>query len=330
MPCARLSPMDLFYEANWFFNESSRLYWYNELIVKQLAMPRINRFGILMTSCHPNETNVCEDLINYRLQNDDINSTLYNPSSLIGDVGNLELSNKCRICLEENYTETIHDIHVAWNVTLTLLDRELNRSENNDPNIKADIGSYIQLKQTQYYVRELIKKNITKNDIDEFHYYYTIRSLYASLGYPTYMSNYKRLEELFTSCIAFGALMGFTHCPSINTSKEEAIQALKNHADHTYSSITTGGVPYPMYGAPGDGTTYLLTGNEPVSGSGVNMSGTITSTLIYFDFSNYNISSDNNTVSNSTWNPPYYSTDGFINFSSPQWKSMILTNPMFA
>lgn len=332
MPCARLSPMDLWYEARWFFTETDRLYWYNELIIKQLAMPRINRFGVLFLSCNVNETTVCQDLINYRYGDGDPNSTTsYNPSALIKDVGNLEMSDPCRICLEDNYTKAIDDLYNAWNTTLTILDRELNRTALNDGTLLFNMKDYLQLKQLQKSISDLIVKNFTKNDIEEFYYYYTIRDLYAKLGWPTYMANYGRLNELFTSCIGFGAALGFTYCPPINTSKDEAIQALYNHADHTFSSIVTSGVPYPMYGAPGDGTTYLLMGNEPVSGSGVNMSANLTSVYDYFDIKNYNVSDGaNNTFSNTSWFPPFYTSDGFINLTAPEFDHMILHNPMFS
>jgi hypothetical protein len=51
MPCSRLSPLDFFQEAKWFFNESSRRLWYHEFIQKQLVRPRLPRFAILMQQC---------------------------------------------------------------------------------------------------------------------------------------------------------------------------------------------------------------------------------------------------------------------------------------
>jgi hypothetical protein len=84
MPCARLSPLDYFQEARWFFdnthnndrgdedetnndndNQLYRTTWYDELLLKQLVAPRLPRFGILMMpQCA--ET-ACRDIIAFRL-----------------------------------------------------------------------------------------------------------------------------------------------------------------------------------------------------------------------------------------------------------------------
>jgi hypothetical protein len=98
-PCARLTPLDLFQEARWFFDyndngnndnddtKSSRrdLYrrtWYNDLIQKKLVRPRIPRFGVLTELCPVQ----CEDLLKYRLTP---TSAGFSPFALFADIGNL-------------------------------------------------------------------------------------------------------------------------------------------------------------------------------------------------------------------------------------------------
>lgn len=99
-PCLRLSPMDLFQEARWFFDYNGpesvpaheyvpapkqdlyRRTWYNELIRKLLVAPRIPRFGVMTTVCAP----ACQFVLGYRLTPD---SPGYSPFSLFADIGNL-------------------------------------------------------------------------------------------------------------------------------------------------------------------------------------------------------------------------------------------------
>jgi hypothetical protein len=84
MPCARLSPLDYFQEARWFFDTSNnrgdgdendnnnpdenqlyRTTWYDELLLKQLVAPRLPRFGILMMEVCA--ATACRDIIDLRV-----------------------------------------------------------------------------------------------------------------------------------------------------------------------------------------------------------------------------------------------------------------------
>ncbi len=67
-------------------------------------------------------------------------------------------------------------------------------------------------------------------------------------------------------------------CPP-STTEEEAKEALRNHADHTFSSSVTSGNPLPYWGDDGEG--YLLQGTSPVGGSGINLGGDVETDPIY-------------------------------------------------
>jgi len=94
-PCARLSPMDLFQEANWFMDftgaqsynndtvpaENQDLYrrtWYKDLIQEKLVQPRIPRFGVMTTVC----AGQCLSVLGFRIAQD-------NRFALFADIGNL-------------------------------------------------------------------------------------------------------------------------------------------------------------------------------------------------------------------------------------------------
>lgn len=65
--CLRLSPMDLFKEAQWYFDEEDRATWYDKLLFDEIAKPVIGRFGIMETYCAS-----CAALIDQRTQENDI------------------------------------------------------------------------------------------------------------------------------------------------------------------------------------------------------------------------------------------------------------------
>ena len=100
-PCARLSPMDLFQEAQWFMDYTGpdstsddtnvpaskqdlyRRTWYNEFIQPILVHPRVPRFGILEKYCKDNH---CAKVWDYRTNPA---SEGYSPFTLFSDVGDL-------------------------------------------------------------------------------------------------------------------------------------------------------------------------------------------------------------------------------------------------
>jgi hypothetical protein len=46
-PCVRLSPIDYFQEAGWFFDEVDRISWYENVYQELVVAPRLGRFGAL-------------------------------------------------------------------------------------------------------------------------------------------------------------------------------------------------------------------------------------------------------------------------------------------
>jgi hypothetical protein len=98
-PCARLSPMDLFQEGRWFFDETDRVTWYQDIIRKVLVKPRLPRFGIMQTSCAgPAE---CQNVLRLRNDPDYAEEQGYprefaQPLGLFADIGNMELNDPVR------------------------------------------------------------------------------------------------------------------------------------------------------------------------------------------------------------------------------------------
>ena len=108
-------------------------------------------------------------------------------------------------------------------------------------------------------------------------------------------------------------------CPT-NVTLAEATAALTKHADNTFSSINTAGFPLPLFDK-GDGTGYLFNGNEPIGGSGIDMSGTLLSSTVYFDLSNYG---------KPNWSPLYSGgQNGTVDVNSAVFKGYVMTDPVF-
>jgi hypothetical protein len=103
-PCARLSPMDLFREANWFMDYKGpdsisedpyipapkqdlyRRTWYHEIVRKQLIKPLLPRVNILLSQCIME----CFAMVEFR-----VNSST--PLALLSDLVNL-------VCLWSDFT----------------------------------------------------------------------------------------------------------------------------------------------------------------------------------------------------------------------------------
>lgn len=108
-------------------------------------------------------------------------------------------------------------------------------------------------------------------------------------------------------------------CPT-NVTLPEANAALTNHADNTFSSINTAGFPFP-WSDKGDGTGYLFNGNEPIGGSGIDMSGTLLSATAYFDLSNFGTSN---------WSPLYNGgQNGTVDVNGAAFQGYVMTDPVF-
>lgn len=144
------------------------------------------------------------------------------------------------------------------------------------------------------------------------------------MGASAYQGGYNQLvtpETLPFDCSA-------VPCPPFNITLEDATTALLNHADNTFSSVTTAGSPFPFW-SEADGTGAMFAGTNPVGGSGVDMSAPTLSAAAYFDMGNYYTNRDG-------WSPMYAvngsADDGFADplTADALWQGMVETNPVYA
>jgi hypothetical protein len=141
------------------------------------------------------------------------------------------------------------------------------------------------------------------------------RGLYAQLGVGSYLAGYQQLRGFLESCNETAGLV----CPPTTATPVDAQQALLNHADNVFSSVTTAGSPLPMW-SKGDGTGNLFEGTSPVGGSGIDMSANLFSLVAYLDLNNYG--------STTAWSPLY--TNGYADPVTPDgnWASLVEPNPV--
>lgn len=141
-----------------------------------------------------------------------------------------------------------------------------------------------------------LASSITADDIVEFHYYFTARYVYGSLGAPELLNLYSGLSEYVGLCNQYGPLIALT-CPPESLSLEDATEIMWSHADADFSSVNTGGLPLPLWDKE-DGTGVLFKGSSPVGGSGIDMSGSFTSIDAYLSnvANNENITADPSSV----------------------------------
>lgn len=309
-PCLRASPMDFFREARWTFNEETDLYrktWYNELIRKELLKPRLPRFGVLQNNCAAQ----CADLLAHRL------GPGGEPLLLFSDVGSLDMSDPCRICIETGYEATITQFKSLIPGLLLATANEISKTiaaQNLTTTQKIELGTMAKT------LVDLNEKPITTEQIEEFYYYYVARSVYSALGAPAYLATYysPAIQGPLETCAEYGALLGLP-CPPLNITAQDAAMALANHADANFSSVTTAGAPMPFWDKA-DGTGSLLAGNSPVGGSGVDMSGNITLLVGYLDLFNYGQPS---------WSPAY-GANNTIEAYGDFWNAHIAKNPIIS
>ena len=154
-----------------------------------------------------------------------------------------------------------------------------------------------------------IADNLTTKEVLDFHYYYTARTLYGDLGAPFLLEIYAdpNLGSFLSFCDGFGFVVDLLglQCPPLEFTEEEARQAMFNHADADFSSVTTAGAPLPFWGAS-EGKGALFEGSAPVGGSGLDMSAELNSLETYL------ATHDNVNVSSSDWveqvgKNPYFS-----------------------
>jgi hypothetical protein len=266
-PCLRLSPMDLFQEARWTFTLPDQIAWYRSIVQDTLVAPRLARFGSLTTTC----AIPCAEVVGFRFASG-------NPLALFADVGNLEYNDVCKICLEGSYTATIETLYGGVAPGFGGLRQQLLAFEATLDDSNSTLKTEVQLLADNLGT---LAQTVTKNDVTEFYNYYVTRGLYAQLGAGSYVENYQFFGAAIAGCeTAAGLGVPNTVCPLAPADLTAALAArdLFNHADGTFSSVTTAGAPFPFW-SEADGTGVLFQGNSetgglfPVSGSGIDMSG---------------------------------------------------------
>lgn len=289
--------MDLFLEARWTFETLDRVAWYRGIVQDVLIAPRLARFGGLTTTC----AEPCAEVVKYRFSSG-------NPLALFADVGNLEYNDDCKICLEMSYTATIESMYedvprAFQGVSLQVMayDATLEDTAENAPRKTENQRIATNL--------QILAESVTTNDIADFYHYYVIRELYARLGAGQYLQQYNTFQPYIQQCIDFG-LQCPTHPDDMN--EDLAANDLLSHADNSFSSVTTAGAPFPFW-SEGDGTGILFLPNPqtgayfPVSGSGVDMSGNITSLGTYL-----------------------LNSGGMADPTSEDWQNEVEVNPLYA
>ena len=325
-PCARLSPMDLFQETrNDYFNTVSRLTWYHGVVRGAAIRPRILRFGMMQQACltpvdappDSQGTSPCDHQAALRMSPDYAEANGYpreyaNPLGLISDVGSLELNNKCRICIEESLEAQMAELHQLVVGMFTVYGMEFRRYQ-------ASLNSTEDRAKMEEYASkaESIVEKVDRKAVEDFFYYQVIRKTYGALGAQGYMNAYNQMitpEALpFLDC-------SVVTCPQFNITLADATAALLRHADNAFSSVSTAGTPLPLW-SEGNGTGYMFAGNDPVGGSGIDMSGNITHAAGYVDMLNYG---------KETWSPLY--SNGFADplTPDPMWQPLVEVNPVYA
>ena len=300
--------MDLFEEARWTFSEEERADGFYQGIVQDLLIaPRLPRFGALRSSC----TKACDFVITYRTNPELLGypADVASPLSLLADVGDLEYSDPCRICIEEEYTATIEDLYANIEPTYSYLLQKVQDAMETDDDTKAELSDIAAKLDT-------IIQYVTEDDVVNFYSVYVARSLYGELGVESYLESYALFNSSIASCNAFGGWLGLS-CPAApdDIDAATATRDLLNHADNTFSSVSTSGAPFPFW-SESDGTGALLKPNNvtgrlyPVSGSGINMSAPLNSLTRYFGF--------------------LFLQKKEVDPSSQEWQNMVATDPLFA
>jgi len=223
----------------------------------------------------------------------------------------MELNNPCRICIEQQFEATMQ----FWTTTISgvfgVMFQELGRFRRN-----GNVTDPLQLARLDSLITQIggIASTMSREKVEEFYSYYVTRALYAQLGVTSYITNYAAFMGVAEPACA---IVNGAPCP-LTVNASVAMQHLRDHADGTFSSITTAGSPFPFWNE-GNGTGYMFAGNLPVGGSGINMGGQIFSTTVYMDLAN---------VTNpANWRPRY--SAGFMDPTDIAWAQMVETDPVY-
>jgi hypothetical protein len=318
--------MDFFQESRWFFEEEDRSTWYNKVVRELIIQPRLARFGILQGVCSDltgsasSKSDACNHVISLRNSVPYANAFGYSdayarPIGLFADLGNLEFNDPCRQCYEEEYETTITTLQSIIVPLFQVLAVELGGSAaKQGQNASESLVMYAQ-------ATAKLATTITRQDVVDYFSYTVVRQLYAELGAPSYVTNY----NAFTATPGLLLVCRFSglDCPA-SVSVDEAKGFLLNHADHAYSSSNTAGVPFPFWGE-GEGNDSLFQGQNPVGGSGIDLSGNAFSATLYVDLANYL----NKTLDPVNWNPLYTDGESADPDNDPAWASLVETDPVF-
>jgi len=177
------------------------------------------------------------------------------------------MNDPCRICIEDEYTANIDRLNKGVPSLFAGIAAGLEAyigvtGDTSVDGIKANA--------------EILNQTISSDDVEQFYFYYVTRGVYAQLGVDAYVATYPLLAGTCQLYSEEGAV-----CPdSTSPNSTEAEEALRNHADGPFSSLSTAGSPFPFWG---EGGGFLFEGNFPVGGSGIDMSGNITSLQEYLE-----------------------------------------------
>lgn len=234
----------------------------------------------------------------------------------------MELNDPCRICIEENFEDTMVFLTGTIKGVFQVLASELGRLlQSETVTVPAEVQSLQQLFGQVLAIvgNEETPSMIIRASVEEFYAYYVARGLYGELGADFYVENY----AAFMEAARFPCIIGLGDpglCPATVT-EDQARAALVAHADNTFSSVTTSGNPFPFW-SEGDGTGVLFGGTNPVGGSGVPMAGQLLSLAAYLDASNYG--------DQANWNP-LYSNGQYLDPLTPgqNWNALVTTDPVY-
>jgi hypothetical protein len=208
--------MDWFQEARWFFSESDRVTWYNEVIRKLLTKPRVPRFGTLTSLCSSASpvalSDSCDELLKLRrnatyAEEKGYDKSYANPLLLLDDVGSLEMNDPCKICIEEGFESTMRMFTAQTKQLFFVLSQELMKLEERGNLTNDDL---IEVQNLRSRVDKIVPD---RAQIEEWYYYYVVRGLYAELGAQAYQESYASFMNSLTPACQFSNPGDPTACP---------------------------------------------------------------------------------------------------------------------
>jgi hypothetical protein len=313
--------MDLFQESRWYFTEQDRVTWYNDVIRKLLVKPRVPRFGIMTQICSTgaqSQSSACDRTVALRTNAEYAVSQGFpadyaNPLLLLSDVGNLEMNDECKMCIEDKFESTMEALTAGTKGLFGVMARELQRLL--ESGTVTDQNELIQLQGLLQQIGT-VAQTMNRAAVEEWYSYYVVRGLYVQLGAAGYVGNFAGvMQQLGVPC---AIVTGDPTLCAATVTEAEAMAHLANHADNVFSSISTAGAPFPFW-SNGDGTGALFEGTFPTGGSGIDMSGTILSGTAYLDLQNYGTDA---------WAPLY---QDYIDPLTPgsMWTTLVETDPVY-